>query len=326
MTYFEKMKRFLSSLDFKALNEKTNAHFANSAYDKAQMLKMSYQVLEMFGYDSRYFRLDESAHPFSLFLDPTDIRLTTRFAPENFSRSLLATIHEFGHGLFSSQTNRQLVDTPLWPETSYALHESQSRLWENMFGRSHGFAKYLEEALEGVVEPGSDLSAQRIWQHLNHIESEPIRVEADEITYHYHILIRFEIERAVLNGTMKVNEIEAAWNDRYQKYLGITPESAKDGFLQDIHWSFGSIGYFPTYSLGSVTSAMWLEQIKKDLPIDLNQKFSKESMSEINKWFKENVHQYAGTYALNTVWEKRTGSKLNPEPWFNYIKGKYEIA
>lgn len=324
--YFEKLKKFLLSIDLKG-PKMTQGHIvAESTYHHTRMQGLNDKALRFLGYDPECWRLDVSSHPFSLFMAVDDIRLTTRYPEVDMMASLLPSIHEFGHGLFARNYNRELETTPLWTETSYALHESQSRFWENIIGRSEGFIKAFVKDFNAVLDSDKKLSVKDFWDNLNAVKPSLIRVDADELTYHWHIIIRFEIERAVLNDELKVADIPRVWNEKYQEYLGIVPTKHADGFLQDIHWGFGSIGYFPTYSLGSVTTALWLERIKKDLNWDENAELSFDRIMELNTWFKENIHQFGGIYTLEEVWQRIGGQPFSPDPWIKYIKNKYEIA
>lgn len=326
--YMADMKAFLLTIDLNSKKLTKSDYFSNKPYNISKMAEVNLKVLKLLGYDPTRMRLDVSTHPFSLFLAPDDIRLTTKYPEFDFTGTLLPCIHEFGHGLFSSNVNRELAHSPLWPETSYALHESQSRFWENMIARSKGFVlAFLEDFKDahiGISENG--FNAKTVLEYLNHVKPSLVRVEADEISYHWHIIIRYEIERDILNGKLAVKDVESAWNSKYQEYLGITPSKPSLGVLQDIHWSFGSIGYFPTYSMGSTTSAMFREKLIADTGFDFNAKLTHDQIKVLNDWFKENVQQYAGTYSLEEIWDKVAGEKFSANPWIKYIKNKYQIA
>jgi len=323
--YFDDIKIFLAKIDFKKFPNKFNVDIKNSSYDKDKMIVLNNKILEFLSVSPKKFRMDVSAHPFSLFLGLNDIRLTTNYSSRDFSAALLPTIHEFGHGLFASQAEKELEYTPLWPECSYALHESQSRFWENMISRNKAFISKFYEDFIGLNKDFKKLSINDFYNQFNEINPSFIRTNADEITYHYHILIRYEIEKDLLNKRIKVSEVSEVWNQKYKDYLGITPKNLSEGVLQDIHWSFGSIGYFPTYSLGSTMSAIWYELIEKDLHLSTKKIFSIEDIIEIKSWLKTNIHRYAGTYDLKEIVKKVSGKEFSTKPWEEYIKAKYKI-
>lgn len=324
LTYFQELKIFLKRIDLSSLNKNINIDIGNSIYSKVKMKALNERVLKFLGHDPTRFRLDTSSHPFSLFLSPDDIRLTTRYPKVDFTASLLPTIHEFGHGLFASNTEKEFEATPLWPDTSYALHESLSRYWENIIGRSKGFSiKFLKD-IQGLNKEFKGISYEDIYNYLNRIKPSLIRVDADEITYHYHIIIRFEIERALINKELNTKDASGYWDELYKKYLGIKPKNHSEGILQDIHWAFGSVGYFPTYSLGSTLSAIWDKRLRKELNIDY-EVLDKKEINDINKWFKHNIHEHAGMYNLEEITQKAGGCKFSSKPWQDYIVKKYGI-
>jgi len=323
--YFLNLKKFLGKIDLKNLERKFDVDIKHSTYNKEKMMLLNNDILKFLNVSDKQFRLDVSAHPFSLFLGLNDIRLTTNYSPKDFTAALLPTIHEFGHGLFASQANKELEYTPLWPECSYALHESQSRLWENMISRSKGFINKFYDDFKGLNNDFTDLKPDDFYHQFNEIKPTFIRTQADEITYHYHIIIRYEIERDLLNKKLEIKDVAERWNADYQKYLGITPKNFQEGVLQDIHWSFGSIGYFPTYSLGSVLSATWYELMNKDLHLDNNEYYSKEDMIATKEWLRNNLHKYAGTYDLKELALKLSGKEFSTKPWEDYIIKKYDL-
>lgn len=320
--YFSNLRNFLNKIPLDSLSHKKYQDLEKEGYSLVRMQQLNAKVLDFLGHDPERFRLDVSTHPFSLFLSPHDLRITTRYPKLGFNTSLMPTIHEFGHALFASNVDEELESTPLWPDTSYALHESQSRFWENILGRSRGFIKYFIKDLRSLNPKFKDLDVEDFYDFLNHVKPSLIRVEADEITYHYHILIRYEIERALLAGEIDTKEAPQYWNKAYEKYLGITPANHIEGILQDIHWSFGSIGYFPTYSLGSTLSAMWDHELQKDLNLDYEQ-LDKKEIALINDWFKTNIHQYAGMYSLEESSLRVCKEEFSSQKWQSYINKKY---
>jgi carboxypeptidase Taq len=320
--YFIELRSFLEEVPIEQLSQRKMIDMEQKPYSLTKMKELNAKVLNFLGHDPNRFRLDVSAHPFSLFLSPHDLRITTRYPKLGFNTALMPTIHEFGHALFASNVDEELEATPLWPDTSYALHESQSRFWENILGRSRGFIKHFIKELRSLNSEFKNFEIDDFYNFLNHVKPSLIRVEADEITYHYHILIRYEIERALLSGEIDTKEAPNYWNKAYEKYLGITPKNFSEGILQDIHWAFGSIGYFPTYSLGSTLSAMWDYKLKKELNIDYEELNPKE-IREINGWFKTNIHQYAGMYSLEESSIRVCSEKFSSKRWQEYINKKY---
>lgn len=321
-TYFNELKEFLGQIDLQQLASKSKIGFAEDRYSKGQMRKLNEKVMDYLGQDKKRFRIDISMHPFSLFLSPDDIRITTCYPDKDFTRSLFPTIHEFGHGLFASNVEKDFEGTPLWPETSYALHESLSRYWENFIGRSQGFVKYFMNDFKKLNRNYSSYEQKDFYSYFNKVEPSLIRVEADEITYHYHIIIRYEIEKALLNNEISTKDAPKLWNKLYKKYLGIEPKNYSEGILQDVHWAFGSIGYFPTYSLGSTLSAIWDKKMKKEIGTDF-ETLEKAEIQNINKWFKENIHRFGGAYNLEEISLKAGNIKFSSKPWQEYIKSKY---
>lgn len=326
--YMNEIKEFLLTIDLNNLNLPKSDIFIAKKYNTSLMQEVNLKILKYLGYDPTRFRLDVSTHPFSLFLSPDDIRLTTRYPEFDFTSSFMPVIHEFGHGFFASNVDSALSQSPLWPETSYSLHESQSRFWENIIGRSKGFlVNFIDEFQE--VHLGIDehkFTTDDVWQYLNRIKPSLIRVDADEISYHWHIIIRYELERDIMNSKLAVKDIEAAWNNKYQQYLGITPPRPSLGVLQDIHWSFGSVGYFPTYSMGSATAAMFKNELEKDISIDFEKRITSDKIYELNEWFRKKIQKFAGTYSLNEVWQRMGYQKVSAKPWIKYIKNKYKIS
>lgn len=320
--YFSELKTFLNNIDLKKVASKSKIDLSQDKYSKVKMRKLNNKVLDYLGQDKKRFRIDTSMHPFSLFLSPDDIRITTSYPDYDFTCSLFPTIHEFGHGLFASNVDKNLEGTPLWPETSYALHESLSRYWENFIGRSRGFVKYFYKDFIKLNKVYSSYKVDDFYSYFNKVEPSLIRVEADEITYHYHIIIRYEVEKALLNNEITTKEAPKLWNKLYKKYLGIEPKNYSEGILQDVHWAFGSIGYFPTYSLGSTLSAIWDKKMKKDIGTDF-QTLEVSEIKNINKWFKNKIHVYGGAYNLEEISLKAGDQKFSSKPWQEYIKTKY---
>ena len=236
-----------------------------TAYDVEKMKLLNKAILELFYFNFNRGRYDISAHPFTAGIGITDVRLTTRYKGKNFKESLLATIHEFGHATYDMQIDERLMATPIAEGVSLGVHESQSRFWENMIGRNKTFVEVNMELFRKYMPFLKDYTVDDVYKYFNLVKPELIRVEANEMTYNQHILIRFEIEKGVIEGKMQVDELPQIWNEKMQEYLKITPPNDALGVLQDIHWSMGSIGYFPTYSIGTILAVQFARKLEKDL-------------------------------------------------------------
>lgn len=286
-------------------------------------MEISRQVLDRMGYDWDRGRLDISEHPFTLG-NQFDCRITTRFDEENLAESLGATVHECGHALYELGLPQELYGTPAGSSRDLSVHESQSRLWENHVFKSRSFQEYLLPELKEVfADELEDETVEVAYRSLNKIDPENlIRINADELTYHLHIIIRFELERALVNGDLEVEDLSDAWDEKYEKYLGISADSELKGVLQDIHWYQGSIGYFPTYSLGSVLAAQIYNKADEEIE-DLEGKISEAELQPLRDWLKENVHQEGCLYRTEELVEKVTGEELAADHFLEYIREKY---
>ena len=300
----------------------------NAKYDKAKMAEVNNKILKLLWGDSGRLRLDVSAHPFTTSFSNNDTRITTWYHDCDFARSVLATVHEFGHALYDLQCDPNLQMTPIQGGSSLVIHESQSRLWENFVGRSEPFINHFKKDFEEAV--GRALSTDDLLLYFNKVSPGPLRVEADEVTYHFHIMLRFEIEKAIIEGRAKSSEVRELWNSKMKEYLGITPKSDSEGVLQDVHWSGGMVGYFPTYSLGTFLGAQFeqeIENCKLSLPSD--GKLKTKNYEAIEDWLRQHVHKYGSTYTLQDLL-KKNGMKFNPDsigvdPQVNlkYLQEKY---
>lgn len=292
-------------------------------YPKQQQWDFSLQVLRKMGYDFEAGRQDISEHPFTTSFAPTDVRVTTRVDENNFASLLWSSIHEGGHALYEQGLPHDQYGLPLGAAASLAVHESQSRLWENCIGRSLGAWKYFYSILQqSFKEQLTDVSPDAFYKGMNRVEPSLIRTEADEVTYHFHVLIRYEIEKELISGALLPKDLCGAWNSAYQKYLGIVPPDDKQGVLQDVHWSHGSFGYFPTYSLGSFYAAQYFAQAKKDIP-GLPQQVEQGEFAQLLQWLRTNIHQYGRRYKADELCKKVTGEGLNFSVFMQYASEKY---
>jgi carboxypeptidase Taq len=280
------------------------------------------RVLEAFGADESAWRIDETPHPFASKPGVGDIRLTTH-TDENDLTSLFSTMHEFGHGIYEYDVDPSFARTPLGGGTSSAIHESQSRTWENLVGRSPGFWRWFYPQLQGLFPKSlGGVDEASFVRSVNAVRPGLIRGDADEVTYGLHIILRFELEQELLAGSVSVHELPRVWNARMLEYLGVqVPDDAR-GVLQDMHWAVGLFGYFPTYQLGNVISVQIWERAIADLG-DLDERFSRGEFSPLREWLREHVYRHGSRYPPRDLLRRVTGSDLDPEPYLRYLHAKF---
>ena len=300
-----------------------NAGFLTEEYDEARQRSFGLSVAEAFGYDLRRGRLDESAHPFASGFNLNDVRITTRYQRRFLPSAIFGIFHEAGHAIYGQGVSASLERTPLADGASYGVHESQSRLWENLVGRSRPFWRhYFPKLQQHFPEQLRDVDVGTFYQAVNRLQPSLIRVEADEVTYNLHIMLRFELEKALLEGTLSVKELPDAWNEKMKGYLGITPPSNADGVMQDIHWSSGSIGYFPTYTLGNIISVQLFEAARRAHP-GLRDEIERGQFTILLGWLREHVHRHGRKFLPRDLLKRATGSDLTPEPYLRYLQDKF---
>ncbi|MCL2592442.1 MAG: carboxypeptidase M32 [Defluviitaleaceae bacterium] len=298
--------------------------FVSRHYPKEIQRQVAHKLLEMFKFDLNAGLLAESAHPFATTITHGDVRLTTKFHEDNILAAIGSTIHEGGHGIYNqnAQLSPIVGNTGLAFGTSSAIHESQSRFCENMIGMSETFWQYFYPTLqEYFKEQLSDVSADEFHRALNVTKPSFIRIEADELTYNLHIMVRFEVEKLLAEGNVPINELPKIWNDKYTEYLGVTPPNDKLGILQDIHFSAGLFGYFPTYSLGNAYAAQMLHVMKKTVDIDATIK--SRDLAPIVSWLNENVHKYGRLKKAKELIMDISGEPLNPKYLTDYLEQKF---
>ena len=280
-------------------------------------------VLKSLGFDSDRGRLDISAHPFTITLGTHDVRLTTRYDEEYFPTSLFGTIHEAGHGMYEQGFGDDIIGTALAEAASLGIHESQSRSWENVVGRSLPFWKrYYPEMRRISPSQLADVELDEFYRGINRVKPSFIRVEADEVTYNLHIILRFELERMLVSGEMKVSELPDAWNKRMSELLGITPSNDAEGVLQDIHWSDGLVGYFSTYTLGNLYGAQFDSALRREIP-DIDTQIESGEMSGILNWQRTNIHRHGRIFSAEELCRRATGENLSHKFFIKYLKEKY---
>jgi carboxypeptidase Taq len=309
----------------KAIREKPQVEsgFLKLNYPEKSQWDFGVDVISAFGYDWNRGRQDKSVHPFTTGFGLNDVRITTRVSENYLNPAMFGTMHECGHALYEQGIDQKYKRTPLATGASMAIHESQSRMWENLVGRSYAFWKhYYPQLLQIFSTQLGNVSLDTFYKGINIVESSFIRVEADEATYNLHIMLRLELEIAMLEGSLSVADLPAAWNSKMKEYLGIIPPNDAEGVLQDVHWSTGSFGYFPTYALGNLVSAQLWEVLRKDLP-NLDSQIEKGKFEDFLHWLRKNVHQYGAKYEPQELVQKITGSKINPEPYLRYLQEKF---
>ncbi|BDI32196.1 carboxypeptidase M32 [Capsulimonas corticalis] len=292
-------------------------------FDEAKQEAFGEAVIKELGFDFERGRQDRAVHPFCSSFTSGDVRITTRFDKNFLPMALFGTIHETGHALYEQGVARRYDGNTLGGGTSLGVHESQSRLWENLVGRSRPFWKHFYSSLQSTFpESLSDVDAERFYRAVNKVEPSLIRVEADEVTYNLHILLRFEMETDLLEGRLSVKDAPAAWNAKMQEYFGLTPPDDAQGILQDVHWSMGSLGYFPTYSLGNIISAQLFTQAQSDLG-DLSGQIERGEFAPLLGWLRENIHQWGRKYTATELLQRITGKALDTAPYLQYLSAKY---
>jgi carboxypeptidase Taq len=281
------------------------------------------QLVTEMGYDFNSGRMDLAPHPFCIGFYPHDTRITYRYKTDDLSEIIWSVTHEGGHALYEQGMNIEQTGLPAGSAVSLAIHESQSRLWENNVTRSKGYWQHYMPILQKYF-PGKldDVKANDFYKACNKVEPSLIRTNADELTYHFHVMIRYGIEKQLMDGSLSVNDLPKVWNESYKNYLGIDVPSDAVGCLQDVHWSHGSIGYFPTYSLGSFYAAQFFDAAKRDIPT-LREDIGNGKLLGLREWLRENIHQYGMIFSADELCKRVTGESLNFSHFMNYAKEKY---
>ena len=297
--------------------------FLHLKYPDKQQWDFGVEVATRQGYDWQAGRQDRAPHPFTTSFGIHDVRITTRVHEDMFTSGLFSTIHETGHALYNQGVDWNLRRTFLADGASLAVHESQSRMWENLVGRSRPFWRFFYPRLqEYFPEQLGNVDMETFYKAINRVQPSLIRTEADEATYNLHVMLRLELEIALMEGQLKVKDLPEAWNSRMQEYLGVTPPSDANGVLQDVHWSGGMIGYFSTYALGNLVSVQLWEIINRDIP-NLEEQFEKGDFSALLGWLREHIHRHGAKYEPQDLVQKVAGSKIDPKPYLKYLNAKY---
>lgn len=293
------------------------------AYDEQKQWDFGVEIIKDFGFDFTRGRQDKSVHPFTTAFSISDVRLTTRIDPNYLPTALFGTLHECGHGLYEQGVSLNLERSSLDDGTSLGIHESQSRLWENLVGRSREFWSHYFPRLRDVFpDQLANVDVKGFYRAINRVEPSFIRVEADEVTYNLHIMLRFELENDMLEGKVKIADLPEAWNAKMETYLGTLPPDDAQGVLQDVHWSGGMLGYFPTYSLGNLISVQIFDKVRADIP-SLADQIAAGKFDELLNWLRENVYQHGRKYTPAELVKRATGTDLTATNYIAYIKSKF---
>ena len=280
-------------------------------------------LLRDMGYDFNRGRQDKAPHPFTINFSSTDVRVTTRLLPNRPQSAVFSSVHEGGHALYEQGIPEMYDRTVLSGGATLGLHESQSRLWENQVARSIPFWTHYYPILRASFpEQLGDIDFERFYRAINKVQPDFIRVEADEVTYNLHIFVRFEMEKDLVTGKLKVEDVPEAWNARYEEYLGVTPPDDALGCLQDIHWSHGTIGYFPTYSIGNLISAQLYDRVKQEIP-GLEDGYTRGEFAPLLDWLRKKVHVHGAKFTAPELVERELGQEISAQPLLDYMRAKY---
>ncbi|TCJ05441.1 carboxypeptidase M32 [Cytobacillus praedii] len=304
-------------------DQKLETNFLFERFPKEKQREFSLEILKQMGYNFNAGRLDETVHPFATGLNPGDVRVTTKYDENDFRTAVFGTIHEGGHALYEQNISTDLIGTPLCDGTSMGIHESQSLFYENFVGRHYSFWKKNYDLLKEYSEGQFDqVSLDDFYRAINESKPSLIRIEADELTYPLHIIIRYEIEKGLFNDELEVKDLPKIWNEKYEQYLGVKPENDGQGVLQDVHWSGGSFGYFPSYALGYMYAAQLKNAMIKDLP-NYDQLVEEGNLLPIKEWFTDHIHKYGKMKKPLDILKDVTGEELNANYLIDYLYEKY---
>jgi len=318
---FDALGKELKSL-MKKISAQKPAKFLTRAVDDATQADIGLWISRILPIDPDYTRLDVSSHPFSLALHPRDSRITTRYLKNSFLSNIFSVLHEAGHSMYEMGLPAQHWGTPLAEPVSLSVHESQSRWWETLIGRSMPFWKHMYPTLQQKLPFLGKVSLPDFYRAANHVAPSFIRVEADEVTYGLHVILRFEIEKQLITGNLSVGDLPDAWNEKFKELFGLTPPSHAEGCLQDIHWSLGDFGYFPTYALGNLLAAQFFGAFEKEHK-DWDKRIAQGELGFVRDWLKKNVHVHGKKYNLDELAKRVTGKGLSEEAYCKHLKSKY---
>lgn len=296
--------------------------FMDQFAPKDRQMKFCDHLIDVMAFDRSRGLMKTSVHPFTWNTSPDDVRFTTHILENNVFSAIFSSIHELGHGTYEQQIDTKWDNTLLSGGTSMGIHESQSRFFENMVGRSKAFWEaHIAELRAAFPGQFDQITTDQLLHAVNKVENSFIRTEADELTYSLHVMLRYDLEKQLINGTLSVDDLPNTWNNLMEAYLGIRPKNDTEGVLQDVHWSAGLLGYFPTYALGSAYAAQFYYAMKKDL--DLETVVREANLQKIKDWLKVKIHQFGGSKTAKELLLDVTGEEFNPSYYVRYLKEKY---
>lgn len=312
--------RLLERVESQGSGKSDNSLRGDFPIDKQRELVK--EVLKRLGFDFSSGRIDTSPHPFTEVVGFRDVRITTRYNERDFSHALLAAMHEFGHALYDQNIPEEFFGLPIGEGSSAGLHESQARFWENFIGRSLEFLRFLKPLLDETFPSIREKSLEDLWKGMNTVRRSLIRVSSDEITYNLHIILRFELEEALINERISVSELPELWNAKMEEYLGIRPDNQRDGVLQDLHWPAGHFGYFPSYMLGNIYAAQIYWKMREEIP-EMEKLISQGRFDSIVEWLKDRIYSKGKIYEPLSLMERVTGVELSPRYLVRYLENKF---
>ena len=301
-------------------SDRVDDSYLHGSFPVAAQRELVSEVVQRMGFDAEGWRIDDAVHPFATSFGSSDVRITTRWNDSYFPAALYGAMHECGHGLYEAGIDESLQRGPLGQTESLGLHESQSRMWENMVGRGRPFCSVLAPRITELLGV-SGLDADALYRAVNKVSPSYIRVEADEATYGLHVILRFELEQALIEGGLSVVELPEAWNARFAEYLGLQVPDDAHGVLQDVHWAAGLIGYFPTYALGNLIAGQLWQGVHADLP-DLDAQLASGELGELRDWLRRHVHRYGSKFPTTELLERVIGAPIAVAPFVDYLKAK----
>lgn len=322
---FEELKLFLVPflIQIRKSKKRINPRILRGNFPGEKQTELIKKIVKKIGFNFETGFLSVSTHPFCTSFHPTDVRITTRFKTDDLMYSLKSVIHESGHAMYEQGLLKEHFGTPLGESISLGIHEFNSRIWENLVGNSLPFWKYFYgELAHAFPKPFADIPLSDFYNAINHVRPSLVRTEADEVTYNLHIILRFEIEKLLIEGSIEVSDLPEIWNAKAKEYLGLKVYNDKLGVLQDVHWSGGSFGYFPTYTLGNLYSAQFYQAAKKNIS-GMETGFARGNFKPFREWLRNNVHIHGRLYSADELVRKVTGEPLTPKYWTEYIKGKF---
>lgn len=324
---FDELKVELVPLvrDIAERDDPSLAEVVEGDFDRDAQRALCHEIVDAFGYREATWRLDPTAHPFASGGGVDDIRITTFYYPSNLD-SIFATMHEYGHGLYEHQVDPALERTPLGSGVSLGLHESQSRMWENLVGRSLPFWRgFYPRVQERFPHELGSVGVERFYAAINRVHPSLIRIHADEVTYNMHVILRFELEQEIVNGRIDLRDLPEAWNAKVDEYLGLEVPNDAEGVLQDVHWSGGSIGYFSTYSLGNVMSLQIWERVLDEIP-DLYDSIERGEFEELKEWLRDRLHRHGRKFTPEETLARIVGGPIDAGPYLRYLNTKHGAA